>query len=120
VKNKYIDNLPHFGVYIPASNGGKNSNSSYTFMNPTPRFLLTDDVLTDDGNGSFRMMYDSADAKITMLAPMCSVSTECISAYTRIPLMGKGSSSGYGGVTINGVYYTVRGRLYLYAGSDEE
>jgi hypothetical protein len=123
VRNRYTDEQEHYGIYVPRYAGSMDTEGRYIAMNPSPKYLITEDTASNTSNGSLQMMDSASSPKTTVLIPIFSACSECVTAIARIPLIGDANAyvmTDSTLVKINNDYYNIRGRLYLYAGSDEE
>lgn len=112
VRNTRTDEVG-YGVYVPYN--CKTFRNQYVLN--APKYLITEDVTQDienkdqDTNRMLCYIITTA-AKLTMLIPICAVSSDCISTSAYVMMIGQRPI--YGDATLNnGKYYCIDGLCML-------
>lgn len=123
VENAVSKESAGYGIYIPWTQGGKYSSESTSRMDPTPKYLLTDDT-TDDmsntgyaGDTSYALRYICKEglSKITALVPIAAVCSECVSVNSWVMMLTDNYRNGY--AQMNGEKYYCVGGFCMYEGA---
>lgn len=122
VENAVSKESAGYGIYVPWYQGG-NYTSVVSKMDPTPKYLLTDDT-TDDmsntgyaGDTTYALRYICKEglSKITALVPIAAVCSECVSVNSWIMMLTDNYRNGY--AQMNGEKYYCVGGFCMYEGA---
>lgn len=124
VENAVSKESAGYGIYVPWTQGGNySSESGVSKMDPTPKYLLTDDT-TDDmsntgyaGDTSYALRYICKEglSKITALVPIAAVCSECVSVNSWVMMLTDNYRNGY--AQMNGEKYYCVGGFCMYEGA---
>jgi hypothetical protein len=122
VQNTIDDSVTGFGIYIPRTPGSTSSGASgvsgITFMDATPKYLLTDDTEEILSNSSLQYIGTQPRARIAALVPLCGVASECVGTSAFGLMMGYQNVL-QGRVQVEGVMYWCIGGLYMLEATEE-
>lgn len=124
VENAVSKESAGYGIYIPWAQGGKDSSSAaVTRMDPTPKYLLTDDTTDDMSNTGYagdmtttlKYICKEGLSKITALVPIAAVCSECVSVNSWVMMLTDNYRNGY--AQMNGEKYYCVGGFCMYEGA---
>lgn len=107
-----------YGVYVPYSHGSP--------FNPTPKYLVTDDVNVDEPNSgtsgsttsTILQFIENDNSAVTALIPIFAVCSQCVSVNSFVMAIGNGYRTGE--TVLNGKkYYMVGGFAMLEGDVDD-
>lgn len=107
-----------YGVYVPYTHGSP--------FNPTPKYLVTDDVTMDEPNSgasgstasTILQFIENDNSAVTALIPIFAVCSQCVSVNSFVMAIGNGYRTGE--TVLNGKkYYMVGGFAMLEGDVDD-
>lgn len=122
VENAVSKESAGYGIYVPWLQGDRGT-SNPSLMDPSPKYLITDDTTNNMSNTGYAGSTNSplsyickeGLSKITALVPIAAVCSECVSTNSWVMMLTDNYRNGY--AQMNGEKYYCVGGFCMYEGA---